>query len=259
MNIEWKDCEPNMENFLTNVKRLDPLYNLTIMTSVLYSYYSINNNDKTPKDLENVLRSDSSIEVGLVAVNWKKDPHYAKLINSGLGAIIKRKYLDKVKGEKYAKLEDIPKEYLADYITFTSCRPREDVIKETLTHSESLEENLEKLENAGDYVHFELDNLDESLAEGDIKLNDAEIEMSKKIMNGEKLAVLTKADLEKEFMKDLNNNPGAQIVACGTLSDKTPISGLVKDGKLVSNIGMNIFMHNGQQMVEYMYLPALYR
>lgn len=256
MNIIWKDCEPTLDNFLRNVKTLDPLRNLAIITPVLYAYYKLTK-DKTPFDLELMLRKNN-VDVGLIAVDWRKEEHYKKLVNSGLGAIIKRKYINKIKDLKFKKLDDIPKEYLSDYVTYTSCRPRNHVIKETLTHSKSIEENLNKLFEAGDYYAFDLDKAEKSLAKGDIKYNDAEISLSELIGQGKKLATVTKLDLQAEFEKDSASSPNAQLVMYAMMSDGSPISVLAENGLLVSNVGVNIYHdEEGNKCIRYLYLPAL--
>ena len=154
MNIEWTSCEPTLANYTKNLKTFDPLHKRSTMTPVLYGYYNLTKN-KSHYDLESLLRTHTDLDTGLIAVDWKKEEYYVKLIDSGLGAIIKRKSFDQFKNGSYQKLSDIPKEYLAEYVTYTSCRPREAVITETLIHSDSMEENLEKLKEAGDFVQFD--------------------------------------------------------------------------------------------------------
>ena len=257
MEITWKDCEPTMENFMTNVTRLDPLYNLGLMSCVFSGYYAMNKG-KSPKDLETFLRTNADISVGLIASDWRKDKHYSNLVNSGLGAIIKRKHFDKIAGKKYTKIQEIPKEYLADYVTLISCRPREYVVKETLTHSSTMEENFEKLEEAGDYVHFDSKNVDAALTDGDIKIDESEMELSKKIGMCEKLVTVKKLDLQKTFQEDMANNGGAHIKIFARMTDGSSIMGMFKNGKMVSDIGFSIFVdENNQQKTKYIHIPSL--
>lgn len=256
MNVDWKDCDPTLENFLKNIKTLDPLRNLAMMIPVLYAYYDLRK-DGTPFDLESLLR-ENDVDTGLIAVDWRKEEHYKKLVDSGLGAVIKRKYINKIKDLKCNKLEDIPEEYISDYVTYTSCRPRDHVIEETLTHSESVEENLTKLLEAGDYYAFDLDKADESVAEKDIKFNEAEISLSEMIGQGKKLAIVTKMNLQYEFEKDSVASPNAQLVVYAMMNDGSPLSVLAENGLLVSNVGVNIFHDDeGNKCVKYLYLPSL--
>ena len=45
-------------------------------------------------------------------------------------------------------------------LQWISCRPRQYVIDETLTHSETMEETFDKLEETGDFICYGKGNLD---------------------------------------------------------------------------------------------------
>ena len=42
MELQWKDCEAGMDNFLKNIRTIDPFNNLEIMSLICSSYYKIN-------------------------------------------------------------------------------------------------------------------------------------------------------------------------------------------------------------------------
>ena len=67
MNVDWKDCDPTLDNFMKNVVTLDALRNLPMMSSVLHAYYNLTE-DKSTSDLESMLR-EFEVNVGLIAVD----------------------------------------------------------------------------------------------------------------------------------------------------------------------------------------------
>ena len=69
------------------------------------------------------------------------------------------------------KKDEIDPSSISKYVTYISCRPRESVIQEILTHSSSLEENLQKLEIAGDLISFNSELFDKQ----DIHLNNNKV------------------------------------------------------------------------------------
>ena len=60
MELQWKDCEAGMDNFLKNIRTIDPFNNLEIMSLICSSYYKINEERKSPRDLELFLRNQKS-------------------------------------------------------------------------------------------------------------------------------------------------------------------------------------------------------
>ena len=176
--ISWEDCEPSIDTVWHNIEQIDPLMKLDLMMMVMYSYYHINNNKKSPRDLEIELRKHNLNHVGLIAVEWDKQDHYKKLVNNSSGIIIKKKYIHLYEGKKNpTKIEDVDPNHISKHVICVSCRPIKYVIEETLTHSSSLEENLEKLEEAGEFVLFNESDyisdgvLDDVLDSDDIKIN----------------------------------------------------------------------------------------
>jgi len=251
MEIQWKDCEPSMDNLLENIKAIDTLNSLEMMSLICGSYYEINEERKSPRDLELFLRSQDNLKVGLIAVDWRKESHYSKLINEKKGIIIKRKHLrDYIGNKKIKSKDDVNPDHLSDHVTYISCRPRDAVIQETLTHNSSMEENLEKLEEAGEFLTFTQD--DSILAEGDIKIPEESLPLTNLIQKGKKIAKINKVNLEDVFKKYLEENPGIEPSVIQMLPDGSPILALVKNGKIICPVGIHIyFSQSGEQMVEY--------
>src|SRR5205085_12435828 len=103
---------------------------------------------------------------------------------------------------------DVHPEHLAKFVTFISCRPRDAVIKETLTHSSSMEENLSKLKESGEAIAL-TNNLHQILAEADIKFD--QTDLNSKIQNGTQLVKIQKLSYEDIFNMHLERNPNAKV------------------------------------------------
>ena len=82
VKICWEDCNPSIDNVWYNIEKIDPLMKLDLMSMVIFSYSKINNNKKSPRDLENELRK-RDLNVGLIAVDWNKENYYKKLVSDG--------------------------------------------------------------------------------------------------------------------------------------------------------------------------------
>jgi hypothetical protein len=228
-NVKWIDCEPTLENFVKNLKTLDELHDLKLMSQVITSYFEIERG-KTPYDLEMELRKQNA-DTGLIAKDWTKDPYYMKLVKGGKGDVITRKYMELKK-----KPKRISSKYLSDHIMVVSCRSRENVIKETLESSESVEENLEKLKNAGFFYAREIRGV---LEEGDIEYPSDDINIL--IQKGYKLAILEEVDPKVEFESTIQNNPSAKLMVYALMRDGSPIYMITKNNKILSKVGINIY------------------
>jgi hypothetical protein len=252
MEIQWQDCDPRMENFLENITAIDPLNNLEMMSLICFSYYEINEERKSPRDLELFLRNQNNLQVGLIAVDWRKDPHYAQMINDKKGVIIKRKYFQDYVGQtKIKSIANVNPEHLADYVTFVSCRPRDYVIQETLTHSESMEENLEKLEEAGEMITFTQDN--STLAEGDIKISEERLPLTNLIQKGKKLIKIREVNFEEVFQKCFEQHPDAEAKVIRIMHDGSSLLALIKESQIICPIGINItFNQDGEKVAKYL-------
>lgn len=202
LSVSWKDCDPTIKNVMNNITEIDKIMNLELMSIVVESYYRLSK--KGYQDLETEMRK-RDLNVGLIAVDWKKDNTYAKIVKLGKGVILDRKYIDQYK-EKKLKKGMVKKEHIAPYVVFISCRPREYVIKETLTHSKSMEENFKKLKNSGTLIMFSegevLDKNDKIIGQS---------ELFSKIQEGKKKIVLEEVDLKEAFEDHTKKCPSAEL------------------------------------------------
>jgi hypothetical protein len=133
-----------------------------------------------------------------------------------------------------------------------SCRPREYVVQETLEHSSTVDENLEKLMDSGfGIVTRNLTDSGEKISPSDKMLSIDEQNLSGELMAAKKLIILKY--MEKEFNKTLEENKDATTAVIGMGPDGGPVIGIVKEGKLLSNIGMTIYYNpKGQQIAKFM-------
>jgi len=83
-SIDWVDCELTLPNIWHNIESIDPLNRLELMTMFTHSYYKFYENKISPAILETELRS-RNLNVGLIAVDWTKDPYYKKIIEDKTG------------------------------------------------------------------------------------------------------------------------------------------------------------------------------
>jgi hypothetical protein len=215
-SIEWTNCEPTLANIWHNIVALDPTYNLQTMMMVMGSYYKFHEHKVSPRDLELELRK-RNLNTGLIAIDWTKDPDYKKIVDERKGAIIQLRYMHLYTGGKAKCLDDINPGHLAKYVTITSCRPRELVIEETLSHSFTIETNLEKLETAGNPIIFG-DDPRGSIADVDnislIKQNKS----NHNIQDGTKLVKVMYHNLKAIFETALEENPECQVITLDGLN-----------------------------------------
>ena len=247
VKITWDECERNIDTIWHNIGEIDQLNSLQLMGLVICSYYKFHNNTKTPRDLENELR-EHNLNVGLIAVEWEKDEYYKNVVDKGVGVIIKRKDLGNYDKPPKTSKSDVDTNHLAKYVIFISCRPREYVIKETLTHSSSMEENLDKLAEAGDLFCF---NNEDDAFTGDIKIDQNDV--NKQIQNGTRRIKLETISFENLVNEAKQLHPKADLAAHAFLNDGSILMALVDDNKIVCPIGLNIYHDkDGTQCVRYM-------
>lgn len=242
------DCQLSEKTVWENIKNVDKLNQLDLMCMVMESYYKLHNNNKTPKDLELELRKHN-LNVGLIAVEWEKENYYKQRVKDNKGIIIKKKNRHEYFGKSLTSAIQVKPDHLTKYIVFISCRPRNLVIEETLTHSKSMEENLEKLELGGDFITFTEDILDEK---EDIKINKSDI--NSKLQAGTKLVKLELRDYEKIFNQYKNDNPDAKILTYATLQNGAPFNILVEENKIVCPVGFHPYT-DSEGNTKYKYMP----
>mgnify|MGYP005696025125 CR=1 FL=1 len=222
--VYWENTEPTIDNFWNNMKIADTLNSLQIIL-MLSEYYFKTNKDKGYKDYELELR-EHNLDVGLIAERVSDNSNICNMTNN---------YFKKKEDENF-NIHD----YVADYSVVFSCRPREEVISETLKHSESMEENLKKLEQTGVFVssteHIKDEPNVQALSEElGIGLAHA-MSLSKLISLGKKKLILKNINPMEEFNNARYKNPGLEPSAIG-FNNGVPVFGLVKDNKLVSPFG----------------------
>ena len=228
--ISWEDSEPTIDNFWDNMKIADALNSLQIIL-MLSEYYFKTYKDKDYKDYELEMR-EHNLNVGLIAERVSDNIRIQEMINSGKGLIIKKEQTD----EYFEKKEDEDfniQDYVAEYSVIFSCRPRDEVISETLKHSESMEENLKKLEQTGVFVSTEERIKDEPNVQ---EMSEEYASLSELISLGRKRLVAKNINPEEEFKKDRSKNPDLEPSSIG-FDNGVQVFGLVKDNKLVSPYG----------------------
>ena len=226
--VYWENTESTIDNFWNNMKIADTLNSLQIIL-MLSEYYFKTNKDKGYKDYELELR-EHKLNVGLIAERVSDNKTIGNMVRSGKGLVIKKNmtnnYFKKKEDENF-NIHD----YIADYSVVFSCRPREEVISETLKHSESMEENLKKLEQTGVFV-----SSNEQEEPNVQVLSEEHMSLSKLISLGKKKLILKNINPMEEFNNARYKNPGLEPSAIG-FNNGVPVFGLVKDNKLVSPFG----------------------
>ena len=153
-------------------------------------------------------------------------------------------------------MECINSDHIAKYFTLYSCRPRDYVIKETLEHSKSIEENLEKLKESGDIISLDEEKF--AISKSDKLLSEEEQSLSSLVLKGKKLLKVTKVDLAKILNKAHEENPDATLAMYAMAHDGSPIFALVKNNKIICPIGMKISHDsNGDKVCSYIPLSSI--
>ena len=252
MEIIWEDCEPNEENYWENLRRCDKYNNLQNMIMVINRYYKLEGNeDKTPRDLELELRK-RNFNFGLIACEKESDPIVKKKYDDGEIKFIKTKYIF---GKNKVDLDKVEEQHFAKYNVIVSCRPREYVIKETLENSASMEENLEKLENAGEICN-NMKGDTEPLSKSDYVFNEREKSLNQLILEGKKLITFKEVDFEEIFRNAQNQYPNSQPQLYAMGKNGEPILALINEKKIVCPIGLYICMSStGEQTYKFVPLP----
>ena len=239
--ITWEDCEPSIENFWKSLKSVDELFNLQVVIMLIESYFNFEENkNKSYRDLENEIRSHN-LNLGLIANRVKTDKIVSELLEEGNTFVCKRKYFSKYQEESKNDNFD-KKKYSSEFTVLYSCRPRDYVIEETLRHSRTMEENLDKLEESGFVITKDITKERE---EKDFKrLSDQEISLANLIKEGKKLVVVKTVNPKDEYERCQKDNPDVEpsMIALGPTG--AAVMALVKNGKLLSPMGFEIGISN---------------
>jgi len=248
MEITWEECEPTNENFWENLRRCDKYNSLNKLIMILPRYYRLEGNeDKTPKDLELELRS-RNFNFGLIACKKENDLSVKKAFEDDKIFFIKPKYIY-IKN----KLKKIEPRHCATYYTIISCRPRALVIKETLEHSSSIEENLSKLEESGEITKKDIDN-NFLLSDNDDVLSKGERSLTELVLEGKRLIKFTEVNFEEIYQNAKKNFPLSKEVLYKMGKNGESILALVNDGKIICPIGICILIESDQKVIKYVLL-----
>ena len=130
-----------------------------------------------------------------------------------------------------------------------SCRPRDAVVAETLTHSASVEENLERLKTCGS-LQATAKMSDTKIAPEDAIFTSPEQKLAKALKENRGRLVLLPVDVATVF-KDAAAEP--TVVALHPTGG--PIMALVEAGQVVCPVGFTIYYNeHGTQVMEYVVL-----
>ena len=141
--VRFEDGERTLETVWHNITEIDRVNRVEWMAVVINTYYQLHGNKVSPQQLEKELR-ERGLKVGLIAVPWESDYSTIGYWKNTNGRLVKWKDMH--------DYESVLLDQSVKDMIIISCRPRQAVIEETLCHSSSMEENYEKLEEAGDWI-----------------------------------------------------------------------------------------------------------
>jgi len=221
------------------------------MAAAALAYYALYP-EKTPADLERAFR-ERNFDSGLIAVRWRDDEKLRPVVERG--DVVVRP----IRGDLKADLRAAPP---SEYYVLYSIRPREFAEKELGTHATSAEQNLLRLEEAGDLGAKDMacvaeagrgsDEIEET--KGNEETGDTDTKSSEKlhtshlvkpeerdfldkVREGRVRLCLHSVDMEAAWREAQEAHPAAQEVMA-MASGMGPIFLLVgEDGKLVCPYG----------------------
>lgn len=250
--VKWVECEPTIDNLWESLKTIDPIFNLQFTMMLIESYFNFEENKgKSYRDLENEIRA-RNLNLGLIASRIEDDVSVKNVINSGEAFACKRKDFPNYMKDK-EKFDH--SKHSCQFTVLYSCRPREYVIQETLKHSRSMEENLEKLEESGFVI-----TKDDKVDKNDTRvrpLSENEKSLAELIKEGNMKATIITINPKEEYERCVSMNPGCEpsLVAMGPNGEA--IMGLVKDGKLLSKIGFEMGMYDFKTHQKYVKFKSI--
>ena len=206
--IDWAPCQPSYDNILYNMQMLDRCGRQNIlMTLVIDSYYNYQNNKISPYDVEMEFRK-MNLDVGLIAVEWKRYSQYQDFVMNNGGDVIMRK--DFMVGQYMS----------AKYLAVVVCKNRRQVVDETLKFNGSIEENLKRLKESGEIIGHLLNKYEDSYLE---------------IQQGKMLVQIRIYSFREIFYDILESNPDARVVQI-----HNSLGVIVKNGIIISPVGVKI-------------------
>jgi len=196
--------------------------------------------DATPATLERELRK-RGFDTGLIAGSWRDDPHLRPLVEGGevvVRPFLKLKSQQQAAGAAGASLS-------SDYYVMYSCRPRQYAENERSQHSSSAEENLSRLETAGDLcANVDVPTEEEEKAEEKVDdsesrefergflLSLSEKDIIHKMMKGEAKLCYRALSMESVWKKARESHPQAKTVVL-QLSGGGPLTALAEGNKII--------------------------
>jgi hypothetical protein len=251
ISIDWIDTgltEPTEELFWDNMKTADSLHHLESVLMIANGYNKIKGNEnKNYYDLEMDIRKHD-LNLGLIADSYENNEIMKKDIEDEKIAIVDQR-IDK-KNLDYSNLKP---EQTRNYHVVYSCRNREDVLTETLQYHKSIEENLEKLKEAGIAVVIDKNNISD---DPNLKImNDETKTLSSMISDGEKRMVV-KTILYKDIVTDvLARYPKGEWRMLKMNTHGGPTMAYEYDKKIVCRIGVDMYYdERGKQVQDFVLL-----
>lgn len=188
------------------MRMVDAYGSSILMTMVVDSYYIFFGNQCTPYDVEIEFRKQG-LNVGLIAIEWVKHPFYRKMIeNEGDRVIMRKNYKQSIEQAKY--------------LTIIVCKNRRDVIAETLSYHNSIDDNLRNLKESGEMLSHLTNKYDDFYSA---------------IQQGALLMQINQYSYQNIFERITQTNPTAQLIQA-----KPDLIVVVKDGIIISPIALQV-------------------
>lgn len=139
-----------------------------------------------------------------------------------------------------------------DYVLWTSCKPKEDALKELLTYHTSYEENFECLNNTGCLTNIDPDY---DINKISVNPNDSDKDNEKKIVSCElKYEFITVSTIDslniiiKDLMDKYQEEP--QKMICGKYGE-SDVYALVINGEIISPIGWIQYSPDNIELIDF--------
>jgi hypothetical protein len=177
-----------------------------LMKMVIDSYYNFFGNQCSPYDVEIELRK-LGLNVGLIAIEWTKYPIYKKVVENNYDKVVVRK--------NYKRNIET-----TNYLVVIVCKNRHEVIAETLSYHDSVDENLCKLRESGEILSHLTNKYDE---------------FYEAIQHGKLLMQINLCSYQNIFERVMQDNPTARIIQV-----KTELFVIEKDDIVISPVALQI-------------------
>ena len=239
--MKYEDCEPSLDVYWANLDTINELHSFEYAAHLIPGYWEFEENrqgGKTAKDQELDIRAHN-LDIKLIAVDFTDTEK--QMIADGHLVFIKPQFMHLYTGKDKLPIASADESHRADRSIIISCRSPDDYTAEMLSHRSSNEQNLEYLVNAGhgqicrSDTRWSNSKPDEST---EIKLRKCKCRIS--------INYTTPHD---EFEHIIATVPGASVELVA-MNQNGPISGIVKNGTLISRIGVQMVPDEHGKMVE---------